>query len=530
MPAPAASSSPNLRQVGIYVVTNVTLDGATLFTIAAVANAAPSQLSLEQRLTDIQSALAEVVATNADAKQATEYDPRTLRIHIKHEPDVASLEAVDARHPDPLPIVTVTTSDARYNGASIDDLATQWRADLQSALTRALELRQPAVQKRSLAAVVRVTAGLALGTLLVLPAFTTLRRRIFALATEVEERERTAQAEGAVSDAGTPDAGQRRRRFLALAVGSLQPVQRLHLYRAVAESLLWLLALAWATAAIWAFSLFPQTTPFSRAFVHGAGIVAGIAIATGLLNRLLDVVIARVASAWQWRTFGRSEERARYLLRIPTIVSAIGGFKAFVLVFVAVLAMLNGIGVPVGSIVTIGGVTAIALSLAAQSFVRDFVTGFLVLFEDHYVVGDYIGINTYNGLVERLTLRMVQLRDVSGDLVTISHSSVTSVVNMSRDWSRVDYRVPVDPAANVAQALALVRTAIESLASEDDWRDAFDLPIEWIGLDGAGVRAAIKPAPLRQFDVRREINARVQSAFARDGIGYGAPPPPAVLP
>ena len=203
------------------------------------------------------------------------------------------------------------------------------------------------------------------------------------------------------------------------------------------------------------------------------------------------------------------------------------GFKAFVLVFVAVLGVLGQLGVPIASVVTIGGVAAIALSFAAQSFVRDFVTGFLVLFEDHYVVGDYVGINAYGGIVERLTLRMVQIRDTSGDLITIPHSSVTSVVNMSRDWSRVDYRVPVDPAGDVPQALALVRTACESLATDPVWRDAVVEPVEWIGIDQlskdwAIVRASVRTAPLRQFELRREINARVEAAFREAGIAYGA--------
>jgi small-conductance mechanosensitive channel len=143
------------------------------------------------------------------------------------------------------------------------------------------------------------------------------------------------------------------------------------------------------------------------------------------------------------------------------------------------------------------------------------------------VVGDYVGINAYSGLVERLTLRMVQIRDLSGDLITIPHSAVTSVVNMSRDWSRVDYRVPVDPASDVPKAVALVRGAIETLAKDATWRDAVVEPIEWIGIDElskdwAIVRASVRTAPLRQFELRREINARVEAAFRDGGITYGA--------
>ena len=90
---------------------------------------------------------------------------------------------------------------------------------------------------------------------------------------------------------------------------------------------------------------------------------------------------------------------------------------------------------------------------------RDFVNGFLVLLEDQYVVGDYISIAPYSGFVEELSLRMVQIRDSGGDLVTIPHGSVTTVVNKSRNWSRIDFRVPVDPEADIPKAMQLVQAA-----------------------------------------------------------------------
>ena len=89
------------------------------------------------------------------------------------------------------------------------------------------------------------------------------------------------------------------------------------------------------------------------------------------------------------------------------------------------------------------------------------------------------------------------------------------------------YRVPVDPLADVPKAVALVRSACESLATDPAWRDAVVEPIEWIGIDQlskdwAIVRASVRTAPLRQFELRREINARVEAAFREAGIAYGA--------
>ncbi len=533
LPSAPANGVSGAEQQGLYATAPISLDGVTLFRVAVPANAGVNGggFSLATRVDDIETALGQALATlGTGARQTTMYDPRTLRIHIERSGEVDALEVVDAQHSDPVPIVTVTTTDAHYGETTVDGLAAEWRGQLQSALVRALERRQPAVQRRSLVVVSRVVAVMLLGSLLAFAVRLLLARRIAALVAEVEVRGRAAAAEHtqAGDDAESPDgAHRRRRRFLAIAIRAVLPEQRLALWRAFSDSLLWALALAWFAVTIWALSLFPQTSPFAQTVTRGTASVVTTLIVFGLVNRIVDLLIARIASAWRSSPFLSSEDRARQLLRIPTIARALGGFKTFLLAFVAVLAVLSEVGIPTGSVVTIGGLAAVALSFAAQSFVRDFVNGFLVLFEDHYVVGDYVTINAYSGIVERLTLRIVQVRDSSGDLVTIPHSAVNSVANQSRDWSPVDYRVPVDPSGDVLKAIDLVRSSIDGLAREEVWHDVVLGEIEWIGLealskDWAIVRAVVRTAPLRQFALRRAINARVLDAFAQAGIALGA--------
>jgi small-conductance mechanosensitive channel len=125
----------------------------------------------------------------------------------------------------------------------------------------------------------------------------------------------------------------------------------------------------------------------------------------------------------------------------------------------------------------------------------------------------------------------VQIRDVTGSLVTISNSAATLVINHSRNWSRVDYDISVDIAADVPYAISLLRQQIADLEMDPKWKGAIVEPAEWIGIDqvsrdGAVVRARIKTAPLQQFALRRELNERVVKAFAAAKIGYGAPVPP----
>jgi small-conductance mechanosensitive channel len=518
------------------VTAPVLLDGVTLFRVAVAVQPPAGFDAIELRATDIATSVAQVVATQGTgARRSTAYDPRTLRVHIRRAADLASLEVVDALHPDPLPIVTVTSVDAQYNGASIEAVATQWQQILQSALTRSLQLRQPAVERQSLRDVAVVAALLLVASGFQWLAARALRRRIELLRAELASRDRATHDEAEDAGAAPEEGGEavrRRKRVLAWALGSVAPERRMRRYRAIVEGSLWLLLLAWFGAFGWAISLFPEATPLAARLTQSAFGVTATLLVAALLNRILDVVIDRAAAAWGTNSFSNSDDRARQLLRIPTAARAVAGFKTFALVFFAVLATLGQLGLPIGSVVTIGGLTAVALSLAAQNFVRDFVNGTLVLVEDQYVVGDYVTINSNSGIVERLTLRMVQLRDASGNLVTLPHSSVTTVINQSRNWSRVDYRVPVDPAADLPRAIDAVRGAIEELANEPQWRDVVLGPIEWIGLDAlsrdaAVVRASVRTAPLRQFELRREINARVGAAFHRENIALGVPPAPA---
>jgi hypothetical protein len=157
--------------------------------------------------------------------------------------------------------------------------------------------------------------------------------------------------------------------FIA-SLRSLGPAQRLSLYGSVAEALMWALCLAWLLAVTWSLSRFADTTPLAHTISHRAFDVIATVVGSLLLNRLLDIVIDRGAVAWRFRGRGSADHRARFLLRVPTIARALAGTKAFTSLFVGGLTVFGQLGVPIGSVVTIGGLAAIAPSLAAQNFVR----------------------------------------------------------------------------------------------------------------------------------------------------------------
>jgi small-conductance mechanosensitive channel len=475
LPQPSASANaavPGLQQHGLFVTAPVTVDGAQIFRIATLIG---NGEGIAERILVVEGAIAEVLAQSRDG--TTTYSPGSFKIVTYKEGAYEVLGAVDARHPTPLPIVSVTNVDAQYARLPANVVAQQWQSALEPALIAALERRQPGHIRRSTHSVVLssiILAAVTISALLIL--------------------------------------------WFGRGRASV---------RRLTEPVLWILAIAWVAHFIWALLLFPQTSAWGNQALHAAYQIAGIWIAAFVVNAVVGVLISRFTYAYARR--GRADDRARHMLRAPTIAGALGGFKRFVIIFVAALATLSALQIPIASVVTIGGIAAVAVGFAAQSLVRDFLNGLLVLFEDQYVVGDYVMIGEYNGIVENLSLRIVQIRDGRGNLITIPHSSVSQVVNASRDWSRIDYRVAVDPQADVTKAIAALRSTIEALANDEAWQDAILDATEWIGVEtiakgGIVLRASIRTSPMRQFDVRRVLNERVLAAFAAAGISIGTDP------
>jgi moderate conductance mechanosensitive channel len=469
----SGSAKPSL-----YETAPIVIDGTPVLRIAALANPAAGAVPIETRVFLINGAVAQVLTIEPDS-DATVYNPKSLEVKVSQQHGEYVLEAVDERHTDPFPILTVTSDDALQANVPPADLAARWQRSLQQALVLALERRQP----------------------------------------EQIHRNTTLIGYAAIV-------------LVLLTIAGIVVI-RLGAAHAIAAFTPWIIAVLWLTAVAFALTLFPQTVATGRAMIVTGGRIILIWLIAILLERLLVLAIRQTVGGWA--AFGIApEKRGRSLLRVPTISKALIGFERIFLFFIAVLLTLSAVNVPIASVVTIGGIAAVAIGFAAQSLVRDCLNGLLVLFEDQYVVGDFVAIGTFNGIVEHLTLRVVQLRDSTGSLITIPHSNVTQVVNSSRNWSRVDYRTTVSASADLHKAIDVLRKTLEALKDDEAWRDAIINPIEWIGVEslsagGTTLRAVTRTAPLRQFELRREINLRVAAAFNQAGIALGSENAPQVI-
>ncbi|MBV9272091.1 MAG: hypothetical protein JO165_13440, partial [Candidatus Eremiobacteraeota bacterium] len=259
----SASASPAPAQQGIYQTEAITLDGVPLFRIAAASAPAGGTPEVASRAATVQSALAQLVATSGNDDH-TVYDPHTLHVRTVQQGYQAIIEAYDTAHPTALPIVTVTSIDAKYHQTTVPELASQWQTTLFNALYQALLKRQPAIQRKSFDVVVRVFIAVFIVTVLFLLLLRSLRRRIAKLEKRLAERQSKLAAERTTEHVEERPQRERQRRTLALALNLVHPLRGLSALNAAAAIVVWVVVLIWFAFLTWSFYLFPETTPLAH--------------------------------------------------------------------------------------------------------------------------------------------------------------------------------------------------------------------------------------------------------------------------
>lgn len=497
----------------------VRLDGEELFRIAspAVNNRSEpgDQIPVEVRAKQIEANLEQLVLGDnlADGEML---DPDTLEVLVETVNGQPVLFVKDATLAEARVLLTVTNADAQQASISPDRLAARWQEILQRELRQAIALRQPEAIQQQLSTVARVLTGTALLTLILGAVWGFLGQRKQHL-----ERRQAAEEELIHNRPEVPN----------IAPGLLQELrpyfglqQRLQVVRFLRWLLFWAIGFIWVLGVAYSFNTFPQTRQFARTVIAVPAVMLTAWFLTGLTNRLTDFGIDRFI---QSREQDQSLTEAN-LQRIATIARVIKGLKMVLVYTVAILWVLQRLDLAPGSVLTLGALLALAVSFAAQSLVKDLVNGFLILLEDQFRIGDNVNIGDVSGMVENMNLRVTQIRNDEGGLITLPNSLIAEVENRSRTWARTDFRVEVAYHTDVDHALAVVRETVDRMAQDPEWSAAILDTQELLGVDqishtGIVIRVLIKTAPLQQWAIARELRRRVKIAFDRHNIQIGIP-------
>ncbi len=241
--------------------------------------------------------------------------------------------------------------------------------------------------------------------------------------------------------------------------------------------------------------------------------------------------LIRVLSFFTDRMARVAEKHAASATRISqarTLSSVLRATGIGVIGFLAVLEVLPLIGFNLGPLLASAGVAGVAIGLACQTVVKDCLNGMLVLVEDQYNVGDVVKLAGLSGQVEAMSLRKTTLRDGDGTLYIIPNSQITTVANMTRDYSVATINVDVDFSANPDEVMKVLREAAMSVRNDPAFADAFLADPTLLGVDAIKGSQVTYPIVLKtranqQWGAKRELQRRIRIALLENDMLPGDP-------
>ncbi len=259
-------------------------------------------------------------------------------------------------------------------------------------------------------------------------------------------------------------------------------------------------------------------------------LILGAVLLTRLAEWLRGKITAQIdAHAHESDELVRSEAaKHRHLL-----TQVITWTTLAVIYLVTAVLIVERLGVPLAGLVAPAALLSAAIGFGLQRFIQDIGAGFFLTGERQYGFGDVIRIRVsgvseqVTGTVEDVTLRVTRIRSVSGEVITTPNGQIVQVTNMSRDWARAVIDVPVPAGVDVSRVTEILKQVGDDAYNDDGLRKVMlDPPtvmgVEKIEADTFSVRMVARTLPGKQFDVGRDIRARVATAFLREGIHVSA--------
>lgn len=248
-------------------------------------------------------------------------------------------------------------------------------------------------------------------------------------------------------------------------------------------------------------------------------LVATLALLGARLGgRLASRSIRSLAARSPLRDTGpRAEQRAETLAGVAV------GLIRIVVWTVAGLLVLGELGLNLGPFLAGASIVGVALGFGAQSLVKDFFSGFFILVEDQYAVGDVITIADITGTVEEINLRITRIRAADGTVWFVPNGEIRKVGNSAKEWARSIVDVIIPNNTDLAAATAAIAEEAAALAREPAWaEDVLEEPevlgIESMAADNVTLRVSTKTTPGRRAALARELRSRITSRLQREGV------------
>ncbi|MDJ0659148.1 MAG: mechanosensitive ion channel family protein [Crocosphaera sp.] len=247
-----------------------------------------------------------------------------------------------------------------------------------------------------------------------------------------------------------------------------------------------------------------------------------------ILDKITDFIIDYYLHRWANQAQVINPTSNRYTLRINTYSIVLKQATSFTLFILGIYGSVWLIGLNL-SVLAGAGVLTLALAFLSRNLLEDMLNGVLILCSDRYAIGDVIDVGGgMAGLVENINLFVTSLRNLDGQVIAIPNSRINTVINNTKEWSRVNFTIKIAWNEDIKKAISVMTQVANQMQKEPEWGSKILDPMEVLGVDdvsheGILIHVLIRTQPSEHWGIGREFRFRVKQAFDEMGISLGIP-------
>jgi small-conductance mechanosensitive channel len=253
---------------------------------------------------------------------------------------------------------------------------------------------------------------------------------------------------------------------------------------------------------------------------HGIKIIV-IALAAWLLNVIFSRIITqavRIAVVGDPNLPPEAEKK-----REDTLIRIFNGAMRIVIIILAVLMILQEIGLEIGPLLAGAGIVGLAFGFGGQYLIRDIINGLFIILENQYRIGDVVNLDDTGGALEDITLRKTTLRDLNGTLHHIPNGDIKRVANLSKKFARINLDIGIAYNSNLEHVIEVINRTGAELAEDPAYKDFITSPPKFLRVNEFADSAIIvkilgETKPLKQWELTGELRKRLKIAFDRENI------------
>lgn len=209
--------------------------------------------------------------------------------------------------------------------------------------------------------------------------------------------------------------------------------------------------------------------------------------------------------------------------REDTLIQIVGGTLNILVLLVALLMILQEVGIAIGPVLAAAGIVGLAFGFGGQYLIRDAIAGLFIILENQYRVGDIVCLDGTCGSVESISLRMASIRDTSGTLHHIPHGTIKKVSNLTKDYARINLKIGIGYDSDIEKVITVVDKVGKELAQDPKWKDSIIKKpvfsrINEFADSSIIIKIVGETKPVKQWEVAGELRKRLKIAFDKEGI------------